>query len=84
MLNALKKLFSKKSETPAVEVPVAETPAPYKVEPTPSFNYEDVKPQAVVLTPVVEAKPAKAKKASAAKKAPAAKKPRAPKKPKAE
>jgi hypothetical protein len=77
----IKSFFKRKEE--------AQPEAPYKVE-TPSVNYEDVKPQQVVLTPVVSetakkpaAKKAKAPKAEAtAPKAESkpAKKPRAPKK----
>lgn len=63
--------------------------APYKVETPSSTNYEDIKPQAVVLTPASEAKPTKAPKAKAPAKAkkPTVKKattrkPRTPKAPK--
>jgi len=93
MFKAIKEFFTGKPavvETPVAEVPYkVETPVVSQVTeqasqavveaPVTSFNYEDIKPQPVVLTPASELK---AKKVSAVKKAPAVKKPRAPKQPK--
>ena len=84
MFGLIKKLFSTKEE-PKVEAPYKVETATPAAEPTTGFNYEDVKPKAVVLTPVAAPAPKKKpapKKAPAAKKAPAVKKPRAPKAPK--
>ena len=80
MFGIIKKLFSTKEEAPKVDVPYkVETQASIAEPTTPGFNYEDVKPQAVVLTPVAKAP---AKKKPATKKAPAKKAPakKAPKK----
>ena len=95
MLGLLKKLFGGKTAEATSE-------APYKVEapkeasqPAQSFNYEDVKPKQVILTPsdapvaeaatqamvelVAPAKKPRAKKPAATNKPAAAKKPRKPK-----
>jgi hypothetical protein len=69
MFGFIKKIFGAKEETTNVEVPYkVEATAPTTETATSGFNYEEVKPKAVVLVPVAK-EPARKK--PAPKKAPA-------------